>query len=114
MIFFIKTKTAYEMGISEWSSEVCSSDLIKTMVKKELEFWECLQEFRAPAMTDRDYHLRNDGVWKQTAVSFMDAQAELKKWEAREKELRGSLRSEERRVGKECGSTCRSRRSPGH
>ena len=64
---------------------------IKTMVRKETEFMECLQEFRAPAMTDRDYHLRNDDVWKQTAVSFMDAQAELKKWEAREKELRGSL-----------------------
>src|SRR3546814_14590574 len=26
-IFFIKQKTAYEMRISEWSSDVCSSDL---------------------------------------------------------------------------------------
>src|SRR3546814_5020419 len=27
MLFFIKQKTAYEMRISDWSSDVCSSDL---------------------------------------------------------------------------------------
>src|SRR3546814_1258423 len=27
-IFFFKQKTAYEMSISDWSSDVCSSDLI--------------------------------------------------------------------------------------
>src|SRR3546814_3924669 len=27
--FFIKQKTAYEMRISEWSSDVCSSDLLE-------------------------------------------------------------------------------------
>src|SRR3546814_10089941 len=27
MIFFYKQKTAYEMRISDWSSDVCSSDL---------------------------------------------------------------------------------------
>src|SRR3546814_9638674 len=28
--FFFKQKTAYEMRISDWSSDVCSSDLIPT------------------------------------------------------------------------------------
>src|SRR3546814_7497183 len=28
-VFFIKQKTAYEMRISDWSSDVCSSDLCK-------------------------------------------------------------------------------------
>src|SRR3546814_5332113 len=28
MIFFFKQKTAYEMRISDWSSDVCSSDLV--------------------------------------------------------------------------------------
>src|SRR3546814_7323451 len=28
MIFFFKQKTAYEMRISDWSSDVCSSDLL--------------------------------------------------------------------------------------
>src|SRR3546814_10849514 len=30
VIFFFKQKTAYEMGISDWSSDVCSSDLTQT------------------------------------------------------------------------------------
>src|SRR3546814_14053677 len=30
-IFFFKQKTAYEMRISDWSSDVCSSDLIGDM-----------------------------------------------------------------------------------
>src|SRR3546814_2794493 len=28
VIFFFKQKTAYEMRISDWSSDVCSSDLV--------------------------------------------------------------------------------------
>src|SRR3546814_6493417 len=28
-IFFLKQKTAYEMRISDWSSDVCSSDLYR-------------------------------------------------------------------------------------
>src|SRR3546814_2341424 len=31
-IFFFKQKTAYEMRISDWSSDVCSSDLRRSMV----------------------------------------------------------------------------------
>src|SRR3546814_2082280 len=27
-VFFVKQKTAYEMRISDWSSDVCSSDLL--------------------------------------------------------------------------------------
>src|SRR3546814_3778212 len=30
MFFFFKQKTAYEMRISDWSSDVCSSDLIRS------------------------------------------------------------------------------------
>src|SRR3546814_710602 len=29
MVFFFKQKTAYEMRISDWSSDVCSSDLFR-------------------------------------------------------------------------------------
>src|SRR3546814_6163796 len=28
IVFFFKQKTAYEMRISDWSSDVCSSDLV--------------------------------------------------------------------------------------
>src|SRR3546814_5623747 len=30
--FFFKQKTAYEMRISDWSSDVCSSDLLNTKI----------------------------------------------------------------------------------
>src|SRR3546814_3975725 len=30
LCFFFKQKTAYEMRISDWSSDVCSSDLLRT------------------------------------------------------------------------------------
>src|SRR3546814_1592265 len=35
--FFFKQKTAYEMRISDWSSDVCSSDLIDRQVD---EIWD--------------------------------------------------------------------------
>src|SRR3546814_4522944 len=35
MFFFFKHKTAYEMRISDWSSDVCSSDLQHPMVYLE-------------------------------------------------------------------------------
>src|SRR3546814_13656358 len=33
MLFFVKQKTAYEMRISDWSSDVCSSDLRRRSVR---------------------------------------------------------------------------------
>ena len=30
ILFFFKQKTAYEIVVSDWSSDVCSSDLEKT------------------------------------------------------------------------------------
>src|SRR3546814_3139962 len=34
IFFFFKHKTAYEMRISDWSSDVCSSDLQKNRIEK--------------------------------------------------------------------------------
>src|SRR3546814_7788117 len=36
LIFFFKQKTAYEMRISDWSSDVCSSDLLDAMLAQEI------------------------------------------------------------------------------
>src|SRR3546814_6628267 len=48
MIFFFKQKTAYEMRISDWSSDVCSSDL-----------WPATRPCRSPAnCADRRWHPR--------------------------------------------------------
>src|SRR3546814_3443607 len=42
-VFFFKQKTAYEMRISDWSSDVCSSDL---------DYGYPRREFYAPERTD--------------------------------------------------------------
>src|SRR3546814_1982907 len=87
--FFFKQKTAYEMRISDWSSDVCSSDLGSA--------FERVSAFQFGF---------TDGAG---SCATMDP-AEIK-------QRRGDLpvlRSEERRVGKECVSTCRSRWSPYH
>src|SRR3546814_4455601 len=36
VVFFFKQKTAYEMRISDWSSDVCSSDLALRLAALEL------------------------------------------------------------------------------
>src|SRR3546814_6084145 len=82
LFFFFKQKTAYEMRISDWSSDVCSSDL-----------------------TIPTRHLVRGGRAKSVlreAVRGFAPDAII------------DNRSEERRVGKECVSTCRSRWSPYH
>src|SRR3546814_4765065 len=38
LIFFFKQKTAYEMRISDWSSDVCSSDLV--VVADHVDWYE--------------------------------------------------------------------------
>src|SRR3546814_10879375 len=46
-IFFFKQKTAYEMRISDWSSDVCSSDLaeaLKTLGDARFGFLQAEEE----------------------------------------------------------------------
>src|SRR3546814_10809908 len=89
LFFFFKQKTAYEMRISDWSSDVCSSDLY--MGQGALLFREGF-----PALDSPFYNLAPG--WFQLPLVGIATLA----------------RSEERRVGKECVSTCRSRWSPYH
>src|SRR3546814_2344521 len=88
--FFFKQKTAYEMRISDWSSDVCSSDL---RARAARDFATAETAYRALA-TNPDIELRTEARFR-LAMMLAD-------------------RSEERRVGKECVSTCRSRWSPYH
>src|SRR3546814_9946657 len=82
-VFFFKQKTAYEMRISDWSSDVCSSDL---------HFAPLHANSIAP------YFYPNLSPYKAFGINGRMV----------------GVRSEERRVGKECVSTCRSRWSPYH
>src|SRR3546814_3676696 len=49
-VFFFKQKTAYEMRISDWSSDVCSSDLIGERPRE--------RAIVLPADDDRDRNVR--------------------------------------------------------
>src|SRR3546814_721827 len=44
LFFFFKQKTAYEMRISDWSSDVCSSDLIGTLARALSDMTQALRE----------------------------------------------------------------------
>src|SRR3546814_1365894 len=93
--FFFKQKTAYEMRISDWSSDVCSSDLISACSRVTASSLEKIVITRS----DRGkYRYVDKHGWKCINVAEMGRAA--------------IVRSEERRVGKECVSTCRSRWSP--
>src|SRR3546814_19427219 len=101
------------MRISDWSSDVCSSDLLNTTflahcdaVREGGNHPISLIEPEDDGCSDADG--RHEGVGK-AIVSGVDAAPVL---EPVEHIL--ILRSEERRVGKECVSTCRSRWSPDH
>src|SRR3546814_4828899 len=84
LLFCFKQKTAYDMRISDWSSDVCSSDLGGDVLRLNQHLGI------APA----DCAVMLIATFRRMGNSFE--------------------RSEERRVGKECVSTCRSRWSPYH
>src|SRR3546814_10906266 len=96
--FFFKQKTAYEMRISDWSSDVCSSDLGVLFLLQNL----------ATVLFGIDF--RNLGL-RLPILEFADMYISFARLLAFGAALLG-MRSEERRVGKECVSTCRSRWSP--
>src|SRR3546814_1095000 len=106
LFFFFKQKTAYEMRISDWSSDVCSSDLSDTRAGRDhrVRHWlrPCPQEL---PMGQETLYLA------QASLSQAGTHGRPGFGTAAEKAAR---RSEERRVGKECVSTCRSRWSPYH
>src|SRR3546814_21011252 len=104
------------MRISDWSSDVCSSDRFQVRQpspvhlcneQRQLEptpFW-----FNASVTFWGCYHCC---CLKQQAWSSCIFYAE--KLAALPDATHDDIRSEERRVGKECVSTCRSRWSPSH
>src|SRR3546814_19172744 len=91
------------MRISDWSSDVCSSDLALLHVDQRLLPQE-RQEFVGHELRCHRVHLREVQV-------RADAREQLA---LRHRLRQVVVRSEERRVGKECVSTCRSRWSPYH
>src|SRR3546814_19578143 len=103
------------MRISDWSSDVCSSDL------EDEDTWETYQDYRRRGIFDKEFPEEKAEFWRdcaadnvldhvdpflEEALSAANVELDLCDTSA----LR--LRSEERRVGKECVRTCRSRGDP--
>src|SRR3546814_20393420 len=88
------------MRISDWSSDVCSSDLLveRNAVEEDLHVLDGI-----------DGHARLAGIADDARVVGVVAAVGREVEGDREPLL---PRSEERRVGKECVRTCRSRWSP--
>src|SRR3546814_5647367 len=106
-MFCFRQKTAYEMRISDWSSYVCSSDLggevgVGEVALAGAETGEVEAQYRKAALGKAagDARRREDVLAAGEAVGEerVGARPALRQ-----------IRSEERRGGNECVSTCRSR-----
>src|SRR3546814_20424500 len=99
------------MRISDWSSDVCSSDLTRTVEN---------EDFRRVLYTGKHLQLvlMTLKPGEEIGEEVHEDRDQFFRIEEGHGEIRidgtAHVRSEERRVGKECVSTCRSRWSPYH
>src|SRR3546814_14037707 len=96
------------MRISDWSSDVCSSDLLrlfrgaaKTLINESYSAAQPRVPSKRPAVTAT--------LTAKTPAATPVETYTPKQWTARRSREKPAVRSEERRVGKECVSKCRSR-----
>src|SRR3546814_1508221 len=113
IFFFFKQKTAYEMRISDWSSDVCSSDLpadqdLREGGDREDDGGEDADAGRGRGHAGQAFV---EHLGQRNRRRLEDQAAEHRR---QRDDGEDADRSEERRVGKEGVSTCRSRWSPYH
>src|SRR3546814_2701682 len=102
LFFFFKQKTAYEMRISDWSSDVCSSDLPLRLRQPRMGAGHAAGQSigRTAARHAGSHHVALiESAWRVVHRPSLRVHGR---------------RSEERSVEKECVSTCRPRCSPYH
>src|SRR3546814_20247082 len=102
------------MRISDWSSDVCSSDFPRSPNIDVIDWIELI-----PFSETRNYIQRVlEGVQVYRALlsnqppTMERLYADMRGWSPQQQDCTAPARSEERRVGKECVSPCRSRWSP--
>src|SRR3546814_17165584 len=98
------------MRISDWSSDVCSSDLVDYDVSSNWSNWQ----YCAGVGTDPQSDRRTFNPVKQ-AFDYDEDGEYVRSWVPELKNLRRLeyvFKSEERRLGNECVRTGRVRRSP--
>src|SRR3546814_19140681 len=115
-VFFFKQKTAYEMRISDWSSDVCSSDLRKEYLEPAIkgDMVVSIAVSEAGAGSDvaniKTTARKDGGDYVISGSKMWITNGKQSDWAC----MLVNTRSQERRVGKESVSTCRYRWSPCH
>src|SRR3546814_20341001 len=99
--FLFKQKTGYELRISDWSSDVCSSDLINVALGEKIRLLKGVGPIIVLFMMVTGVLFV--GIATPVAAASLGAFGAMM-----------FVRSEERRVGPECVCTCRSRWSTSH
>src|SRR3546814_11185352 len=125
MFFFFKQKTAYEMRISDWSSDVCSSDLVAIL--SDLAVAQGFAARRKTLFSGGIANPTEDRAAEHSAERGEGAPASVPREQGLHQRMRmlvaaleaggsGQLRHlphtgtcGRRHVRKECGSTCTSR-----
>src|SRR3546814_6702351 len=103
--FFVKQKTSYDMRISDWSSDICSSDLVfglqalLAIDDLEAHFLPFLQAFETRTGDGAEMHEHVRAILAADKAETLGVVEPLD-------------RSEERGVGKKGDRTCRSRWQP--
>src|SRR3546814_19679996 len=98
------------MRISYWSSDVCSSDLFAPGDHRQPAFGGAVDGLVFEALPDQDHAIGLAAI-EQVLDPAVFVSGDLAQQHA---VTAAGERSEERRVGKECVGTCRSRWSPYH
>src|SRR3546814_1342956 len=108
-MFFGKQKTAYEMRIRDWSSDVCSSDLVARQHGRAFpaDFDACKQICLRTRQAEQPRGL-DPAVLEDIGIGGKANRCAAPVGSG----TKVLQRSDERRVGKVCVSTCRSRWSP--
>src|SRR3546814_12856868 len=99
------------MRISDWSSDVCSSDLQSPEAGLQ---WQKIVHAEESITVHRPLQTAAKLVVTRWIEEIYDRGPERGALMHEREVLSDEQRSEERRVGKECVSTCRSRWSPYH
>src|SRR3546814_20576720 len=103
------------MRISDWSSDVCSSDLITYLASTTPATSTATTSSGTPGLTPGVITIGLSGFVVPRILEdgrvFLQLNMSLSELVG---EIQSITRSEARRVGKECGRTCRSWRSPNH
>src|SRR3546814_4726182 len=95
VFFFFKQKTAYEMRISDWSSDVCSSDLNVSLGRRNPDFGNVVSVMGSvtlPIFAGRRQEPRIAAAEAQAAAALAERADALRELEA---QFEADLRSEE-------------------